>query len=150
MAYREKTEYIVIHCAATRPSQNIGAHDIDKWHRERGFSSIGYNYVICRDGTLEEGRAKGEVGAHAKGYNSVSVGICLVGGVSEEDFRVAENNFTGKQFAVLESILRFLKLDYPNAKIVGHNELDPKKACPSFNVQKWLAERKIKNDTQIA
>ena len=138
MKTRLKTDYIVIHCSATRPSQDIGATDIDTWHRTRGFNGIGYHYVIRRDGTVEKGRDITVSGAHVEGYNHNSVGVCLVGGVDEEDFRVPENNFTAKQWATLEILIRDMKKKYPRAAIVGHTQLNPLKACPSFDVKDWL------------
>ena len=62
---RLATKYIVIHCSQTRPSQNIGAKDIDRWHRERGWLKIGYHKVIKRDGTVEQGREDDAIGAHS-------------------------------------------------------------------------------------
>lgn len=138
MKTRTKTDYIVIHCAATRPSQDVGAIEIDRWHRARGFDCIGYHYVICRDGSVEIGRNRNAIGAHAQGYNGRSIGVCMVGGVAEDDFRVPENNFTEKQFIALKLILKDLREDYQAAAIVGHRDLDPTKACPSFDVRDWL------------
>lgn len=138
MSIRQITDFIVIHCSATRPSQNIGAIDIDCWHRERGFSQIGYHFVITRDGTLEKGRDLELAGSHVKGFNQRSIGICLVGGINEEDHRAPENNFTGKQFATLEFVLKDLRRRYPKAVIIGHHDLNPLKACPSFSVKEWI------------
>ena len=76
---RESTEYIMIHCAATRADMDIGAADIDRWHRQRGWRKIGYHYVIRRNGEVETGRDMDAVGAHCKGMNDKSVSICLVG-----------------------------------------------------------------------
>ena len=84
---REETKYIVIHCSQTRPSQDIGAKEIDRWHRERGWLKIGYGKVIKRDGTIEQGRGDDEVQAHVKGYNHCSYGVCLVGGAKEENWK---------------------------------------------------------------
>ena len=86
-------QYLVIHCAATRPSQDISAEDIDRWHKEKGFDKIGYHYFIKRNGNIENGRLETETGAHAYGYNSKSLGICLAGGVTEDDITTSENNF---------------------------------------------------------
>lgn len=135
---RKKTTLICVHCAATRPEMDIGVSEIREWHLARGFSDIGYADVIRRDGRVEEGRHIDDVGAHAKGYNEVSVGICLVGGVDKKNR--PENNFTDAQFKSLKRLLRFYKAKYPKAVIVGHNELDSGKACPSFDVQEWLRE----------
>ena len=137
---QEQMKYIVVHCAATRPSMDIGAEEITRWHRERKFLTIGYHYVIRRNGTVETGRPLGSVGAHVEGHNSVSVGICLVGGV-KEDGKTAENNFTKEQFKALETLLKQVKKAYPKAEIVGHHDLDKGKACPSFPAKAWAKER---------
>lgn len=143
---RAKTDYIAVHCAATRPSQDIGAAEIDRMHRQRGFKCIGYHKVIRRDGTIEDGRPIDQVGAHVENWNSVSVGICLVGGVSEKDINVAENNFTPAQWEALSKLLVELKQKYPHAHIQGHRDF-PKvaKACPSFDVAAWLKVNHIPN-----
>ena len=142
---REKTDYIVIHCSATA-NQNFGAADIDKWHRKNGWACIGYHYVIRRDGTVEEGREEGVIGAHVADWNSVSLGICMVGGVSADDRTKAQNNFTKEQFASLKELLVDLKIRYPKAKIQGHRDF-PKvaKACPSFDVAEWLKVAQLDN-----
>ena len=133
---RSKTEYIVIHCSATRPSQDIDVRTIDKWHRERGFLKVGYHYVLTRKGETQIGRSLDETGAHAKGYNHKSIGICMVGGVTQDDHTVPENNFTDAQWYELNKLITNLKEKYPDAKIIGHNEISGK-ACPSFDVQEW-------------
>ena len=142
---REKTDYIVIHCSATA-NQNFGAADIDKWHRKNGWACIGYHYVIRRDGTVEEGREESVIGAHVADWNSVSLGICMVGGVSADDYTKAQNNFTKEQFASLKKLLVDLKTRYPKAKIQGHRDF-PKvaKACPSFDVAEWLKVAQLDN-----
>lgn len=143
---RAKTDFIAIHCSATRPSQDIGAADINQMHRKRGFACIGYHYVIRRDGKIELGRPQNQIGAHVENWNSVSVGICMVGGVSEKDINVPENNFTDAQWLSLKALLAGLKKDYPKAHIQGHRDF-PKvaKACPSFDVKEWLAANHIDN-----
>lgn len=143
---RAKTDYIAIHCAATRPSQDIGAVEIDRMHRQRGFKCIGYHYVIRRNGKIELGRPQNQIGAHVEGFNSTSVGICMVGGVSEKDINVPEENFTDAQWLSLKATLQALKKDYPKARIQGHRDF-PKvaKACPSFDVKTWLKENHIAN-----
>lgn len=143
---REKTDFIAIHCSATSSKQNIGAKDIDKWHRAKGWACIGYHYVIRRDGTVEEGREETVVGAHVQGWNEVSLGICMVGGVNADDINKAENNFTEAQFASLKKLLVDLKARYPKAKIQGHRDFpDVKKACPSFDVKSWLKVAQLDN-----
>ena len=130
--------YIVVHCSATPPSMDIGVAEIDRWHRQRGFLKIGYHRVIRRDGTVEEGRAWDEVGAHVEGWNSVSVGICLVGGI--DDKGKPEDNFEPVQKVVLRAMLESLLVKFPKAQIIGHHDLNPHKACPSFDVKAWWAK----------
>ena len=130
-------EYIAIHCSATPPSMDIGVPEISRWHRERGFRTIGYHVVIRRDGTVEYGRNFGMIGAHVKGYNSKSLGVCLVGGVDSD--MEAEDNFTDEQFSSLDRVLTALQGLFPDAVIQGHRDFpNVHKACPSFNVKEWL------------
>lgn len=142
MSERKETDYIVIHCSATKPSMsNVDAKEIDRWHRQRGWRKIGYHFVIRRDGVVEEGRELGEVGAHAKGFNSMSVGICLVGGIDDEGN--PENNYTDEQWKSLEEIVNQMLLPYPDAEVLGHCDLpDVKKACPCFDVREWWTATK--------
>lgn len=129
---RNRTDFIIIHCAATKPSMDIGRKEIDRWHRARGWNGIGYHFVIRRDGELETGRALDAQGAHARGYNHKSIGICLVGGIDENG--KPEDNFTPVQWCVLRSLVAVMQDNYPDAKVIGHNEIAAK-SCPSFNVQ---------------
>ncbi len=136
---RDKTDFIAIHCSATTDKQNIGAADIDRWHRKQGWACIGYHYVIRRDGTVEAGRDESVVGAHVANFNSNSIGICMVGGVDANDISKAVNNFTQAQFDSLKQLLIDLKVRYPKAKIQGHRDFpNVAKACPSFDVAAWL------------
>ena len=139
---RQVTDLIFVHCSATKPSMDIDVKEIDRWHRERGFLKVGYHFVIKRDGTKEIGRDLMEAGAHVKTYNHRSIGICLVGGVAETDINVWEDNFKPEQYATLYNLLVDLKEKFPDAKIMGHNEVSSK-ACPSFNVQEWLVKKEL-------
>lgn len=141
MKARTRTTHIIIHCAATRPSMDIGRAEIDRWHRERGFFGIGYHFVIRRSGEVQEGRPVGEIGAHAKPWNDRSVGICLVGGVAE-DGKTPEANYTQEQWAALEGLIMGLRSRYPGAEVVGHRDVPGvAKACPSFDVRAWAREK---------
>lgn len=133
---------IIIHCAATKPTMDIGAKEIEQWHRARGFFGIGYHYVIRRDGTIEMGRPLEKAGAHAEGHNADSIGICMAGGIDNKG--KPQNNFTDAQWDSLAKLTKDLVQSYGALKIIGHNEVAAK-ACPSFSVQKWLANgmRKI-------
>ena len=138
MEPRSSTDYIVIHCAATKPSMDIGADTIRDWHvNGNGWRDIGYHLVIKRNGDVEKGRDINDSGAHAAGYNSKSIGLCLVGGMAEDNS--AEDNFTAQQWTSLLATVKELEVDFPNAKVIGHNEISEKE-CPSFDVQKWKGD----------
>ncbi len=133
----EEIKYLVVHCSATPADMDIGAKEIKQWHREKGWLDIGYHYVITRDGDVETGRPEDIPGAHARGYNQVSLGICMVGG-TKKDKRTQENNFTEAQFATLRRLLEGLESDYPNAEVIGHRDLPGViKGCPSFDAGGW-------------
>ncbi|AUE23196.1 lysozyme [Pseudomonas phage Pf1 ERZ-2017] len=133
---RPATDYIVIHCAATKVSMDIGVREINQWHVQQGWLGIGYHFVIRRNGTVENGRPHDVIGSHVKNYNSRALGICLAGGI--DDNGKPQNNFTPEQFASLKLLLVAYKRQYPQAQIVGHHDLDSGKACPSFKVSEWL------------
>lgn len=127
---------IVVHCAATKPHMDIGRHEIDRWHRERGFAGIGYHYVIRRNGADEAGRPLDTVGAHVAGHNANTIGVCLVGGIDDDG--EPQNNFTPAQFDSLARLLDELARLYPDAWVKGHRDFAAK-ACPSFDVAAWIA-----------
>jgi len=129
--------YIVVHCSATKEDQDFDVADIRRWHRQRGFMDIGYHYVIKRDGEQQTGRPHDVPGAHARGFNHVSIGICLIGGV-ESDGKTPEGNYTAFQWKTLERLVKDLKKLHPDAKVVGHRDLpNVSKACPSFDTLEW-------------
>ena len=122
---------IIIHCSAVRPDQASPAEAIDRWHRQRGWQGIGYHYVVRRSGQIERGRPEEAVGAHCQGHNRHSIGICYEGGL---DIRgQPADTRTREQRAAMHALLRELKQTYPQALIVGHHTLDPRKACPCFD-----------------
>jgi len=126
MEPRNSTEYIVIHCAATKASMDIGLTEIRKWHvQDNGWRDVGYHYIIRRNGEVELGRSNRDTGAHAAGYNHKSVSVCMVGGMAEDNS--AENNFTAQQWTALLDLVKQLKVDYPDADVIGHNEISEKK-----------------------
>lgn len=136
--------YIIVHCSATPASMDIGAKDIDRWHRQRGFDGIGYHAVIRRDGSLERGREITVPGAHAQGYNTMSLGVCLVGGVKSLPEAEPDANYTASQMAMLATVIRTWKKVYPNATVLGHHDLPSpharSKACPCFDTMQWVSE----------
>ncbi len=152
MAIRSRTDLIVLHVSATPPSLDIGAREIDGMHKARGWKGIGYAYVIRRNGAVEKGRPDNQVGAHVEGWNSVSLGICVVGGVDARG--KAENNGTPEQYAALERLLQDLLKRYPHAAVCGHRDLSPDgdrdgviephefiKECPCFDAIPWARSK---------
>lgn len=146
MNKRRRTDFIVIHCSATPPGSDIGADEIDLWHRQRGWDKIGYASVIRRDGEIEMGRHFDEIGIHVRGYNARSVGTCMVGGVDDDGKPV--DNFTDEQYESLDAHIAFLQRAYPHAEVIGHRDLSPDlngdglitsdewlKTCPCFDVR---------------
>lgn len=132
-------KHIVIHCSATPPDMDIGATEIDKWHRQRGWSEIGYHYVIRLNGTLEKGRDLKKIPSQAKGFNQHAIGICYVGGVDEN--LKAKDTRTKWQKQTMETLVKTLHEIFPEALILGHRDLPGvNKECPSFDVKKWLNE----------
>lgn len=137
MKTRAQTNYIIIHCAYTKPSQKFTYDDVRRWHmQDRGWEDIGYHYVIERDGRIVRGRAEDVQGAHAAGQNADSIGICLMGGMSEEG--KTECNFTSAQWHNMEILVSRLKKTYPEAIVIGHNDVSSKD-CPCFNAKAWGA-----------
>jgi N-acetylmuramoyl-L-alanine amidase len=138
MEPRSSTEYLVVHCSATKPSMDIGLREIKRWHvDDNGWRDVGYHYIIRRNGEVELGRSNRDTGAHAAGYNHKSISLCMVGGMAEDNS--AENNFTAQQWTALLDLVKQIKVDYPEANVIGHNEISDKK-CPSFDVQQWKKE----------
>lgn len=128
---RQITE-IIIHCSATPIGKNYTVEDIDKWHKAKGWKGIGYHYVIYLDGSVHKGRPEEEIGAHCKGHNSNSIGVCYIGGLDE--FGEPEDTRTDKQKEALTVLLKALKTKYPAATIHGHREFAAK-ACPCFDAK---------------
>jgi N-acetylmuramoyl-L-alanine amidase len=124
-------KYLVVHCSDSPPEMDIGAKEIHQWHLERGFDGIGYHKVIKRNGNVEDGRPEYWVGSHVKGYNSVSLGVCLVG----------DKVFTEAQLDSLRLVLGTWVGKYPHAKVVSHHDLNSMKTCPNFNANRWFEMR---------
>lgn len=129
-----RIDEIIVHCSATPRGRYVTAADIDRWHCERGWNGIGYHYVVGLDGNIELGRNENEIGAHCKGHNANSIGICYIGGLSS-DGKVAVDTRTDEQRVALTKLIMLLKERYPDAKVYGHRDF-AKKDCPCFDVHK--------------
>lgn len=123
-----KINKIILHCS----DSDIASHDdikvIKKWHLARKFKDVGYHYFIRKDGLIQKGRDILQVGAHCKGENSRSIGICLSG----------KRKFTEYQFIALKKLIAALNIRLPkNPSIHPHNEFSDK-SCPNFSVQNFI------------
>ena len=121
---------IILHCS----DSDIPAHDdisvIRKWHLERGFNDVGYHWFITTNGKLQYGRPIGDVGAHCRGHNHDSIGICLHG----------KEQFHSAQFGTLRKLLESLDFALRIKDVYGHCDFDIKKPfCPGFDYKKILA-----------
>jgi len=128
---------IVIHCSATDEGKDYSVEEITRWHRARGFRTIGYHFLIHQDGSID-GKAEGcrsimEIGAHAKGYNRRSIGICYIGGLL---YGEPADTRTAAQINAMRCLVKALQSIFPS-DVIGHNEVS-NKACPCFNVEKEL------------
>lgn len=128
-----RIDEIIVHCSATIEGWHFTTADITRWHKQRGFKCIGYHYVVYLDGSIHEGRPIEEVGAHCTNHNAHSIGICYVGGLNKAG--KPTDTRTQAQKDALCDLLRRLVVQYPNAKIYGHNEF-ANKACPCFDATK--------------
>lgn len=148
---------IVIHGAWTKTGVDVGAKEIREWHLDRGFSDIGYHYVIRRDGTQEEGRPVEKPGAHVKGHNKDTIGICLVGGRDDEGPHTSgldefakqevlwEFNYTRAQINSLFALVDSLRDLYgQRVKVLGHRDFPGvTKRCPGFDVPELFSEQAV-------
>ena len=100
---------IIIHCSATKENKDYTVADIDRWHRARGFRKIGYHFVIYRNGDIHVGRSLSEIGAHCKGHNAISIGICYIGGLDAKDGSPKDTR-TPSQRIALEALVLLLRL----------------------------------------
>lgn len=142
-----KINLIIIHCSATTSVMDVGRTWIDIEHKKKGWSGIGYHHVIRRDGRVEAGRPESQVGAHAEGYNKNSIGVCMVGGVERVGGKlIARDNFTPAQWDALRDLIGRLHAEYPEAKIIGHRDVNRGKECPSFSVRDWLNRENLLAD----
>ena len=133
-----KINYIVVHCSATREGCTLTSEALEAEHRRRGFRTTGYHYYIRRDGTVLGTRSLELPGAHCRGHNKYSIGICYEGGLTASG-QPADTR-TLHQKASLVALLRELKRVFPRALIVGHHDLNPMKACPCFDAAKEYRE----------
>ncbi|MBP1615359.1 MAG: putative N-acetylmuramoyl-L-alanine amidase [Bacteroidetes bacterium] len=144
-----KIDLIVIHCSATREDRDFTEHDLEVVHRRRGFNGIGYHFYIRKNGDIKTTRPIEKIGAHVKGYNAHTIGICYEGGLDAKG--KPKDTRTLWQKHSLQVLIKALQLDYPGVRICGHRDLSPDlngdgeiepeewiKDCPCFEVKSIL------------
>ena len=129
---------IIIHCSATLPGQRVDVETITRWHKQRGFKTIGYHFFIDRSGTIHAGRPLEQQGAHCKGQNAHSIGICYEGGLNKEG--KPYDTRTILQRIAMKELVAQLQDQFPEATVHGHREF-ANKACPCFDVQAEFCKR---------
>ena len=146
-------KYLVIHCTATKAGREVSSDEIRHWHTDpvskggRGWKQVGYTDMIHLDGRVERLVRNNEdanvdpweITNGAKGYNAISRHIVYVGGVDANDVNNARDTRTPAQKEALKRYVRDFHMRFPQVKIIGHNQI-ASKACPSFDVPKWLKE----------
>lgn len=132
---------VILHCTATPAGKWFDRSDVNAWHKQRGWSMIGYHFLILLDGKIEVGRPIGMVGSHVRGHNVGTIGVAYVGGLSA-DGKTAKDTRTPAQMAAAQWLIRALKEKFKiRRRARGHNEYDKGKACPSFDVARDLLGR---------
>ena len=148
-----RLKYLVIHCTATPEGREVTSAAIRHWHTDpvskggRGWKQVGYTDMIHLDGTVERLVKNNEdanvdpweITNGAKGYNAISRHVVYVGGVDANDMKKARDTRTPKQKEALKRYVLDFHKRFPKVKIIGHCQV-ANKACPSFDVPKWLKE----------
>lgn len=128
-----KINQIIIHCSDTIEGKNFTVDDIKKWHKARGWTDIGYHYVVYLDGSIHKGRNEEVVGAHCEGHNAHSIGVCYIGGKEAGTFKAKDTRTKAQKEALIRLLMK-LVCKYPEAEIVGHRDLANRK-CPCFDAK---------------
>ena len=133
-----KLDQIVLHCTATPEGRHVDVDTIRGWHKARGWSDIGYHFVVYLDGSVHVGRDVSKVGAHVSGHNATTIGVVYVGGTDAAG--KAKDTMNAAQETAVVNLVKALREKYGPLTLHGHNEY-ASKACPSFNVKDkfgWL------------
>lgn len=132
--------HLMIHCADTPEGVWFDRSDIEKWHlEERGWSRVGYSTLFLIDGTTDilipfdkdDSIESWEISNGAAGWNGRTRHVCYIGGKDNIDTR------TVAQKAAMEAYMKMHVMLWPDVKIIGHNQVNRHKYCPSYDVQAW-------------
>lgn len=135
-----KIDKIILHCAATPEGKDFTVGNIRSWHLQRGFSDVGYHFVIYRDGSVHPGRSIEYAGAHTLGQNQYSIGICYIGGCAADGKTPKDTRTPEQRFALFKLVHELMqKYNIPVSKVFGHREF-ANKACPSFDMEVFRKE----------
>ena len=142
---------IVVHCSATREDKQFTEYDLEDAHRRRGFNGVGYHFYIRKNGEIKSTRPIERIGAHARGFNKESIGICYEGGL--DCHGRPKDTRTSWQKHSLRVLIKSLLLDFPNSRVCGHRDLSPDlngngeiepeewiKQCPCFDAERQWDE----------
>ena len=128
---------VIIHCSASKNFEEVTLETINKWHKARGFLdkasgiSCGYHFLVQPSGRVDSGRPISSVGAHVRGYNKDSIGVCIIGnGLTTE-----------QQFIKSIALCRTLMVEYDlsPADFHGHYEYTKLKTCLNFDMRMFRA-----------
>lgn len=132
----DSVRFLIIHCSATPCNRHYTVEQLLRDHKARGFRTIGYHFYIRKNGITTQHRQLLEVGAHARGFNRCSIGICYEGGLDENSIP-ADTRTPPQKVALFELLWKLHKL-FPQARIAGHGELPGiRKACPCFSCNEY-------------
>lgn len=133
-----KLDRIILHCTATPEGRHVDVNTIRAWHKKRGWSDVGYHFIIYIDGSVHVGRDVSKVGAHVSGHNATTIGVVYVGGTDAAG--KAKDTMNAAQETAFVNLVKHLRDEYGPLTLHGHNEYAAK-ACPSFKVKDkfgWL------------
>lgn len=136
-----KIDKIILHCTATKDDHDVSVHDIDIWHKARGWKMCGYHFLVRLDGEIERARPIDMVGAHARGFNKTSIGIAYAGGIDK--YGNAVNTMSKAQTDSMFVLIDSLAVIFGSLELIGHNDVTDRKTCPNFDVSEWWQNQRF-------
>ncbi len=134
---RNQTDYIIVTCTDTKPDKLLDIVQLDRLHRGLGWMCAGVHFLIDKFGEIQKGRELDEHGCHTWGYDDISVSITLVGGRNLEGIPTEQSYFE-EQLEALTNLIVYLKGIYPDAKVIGQDQLQKDEDKPYFDVEDYV------------